>query len=126
MDTETFEKVQSFLEKYADVLLEWLKLVKKYKDSHCWKPNKMNDPYAVALYENSLKQTEVLRKFVSKTHKDILLTYLKYHPDARITYPVFFTYKEPSTDLALHPVPSDMVLLGDEDYRNYLAASFKK
>ena len=108
MDTETFDKIQAFEKKYAEILIEWLTLVKNKNNNHAWQPKSWKDSYGVALYENSIKHGNKLSEFEADTHKDILLTYLKYRPDCR-NYPYTFNYKEPSTDLALNPVPSDMI-----------------
>jgi hypothetical protein len=102
MDTRTFNKVQAFERKHSKALVRWLKLVKSQKENFTWRPDD-DDPYAWALYENSRKHSDALSAFEEKADKNVLLTYLKYNPGGRRTYPFTFNYGEGFRDLALEP-----------------------
>jgi len=105
MTDELFEKIQNFERKYADTLIEWLKLVKAQNDNIAWRPNNRSDEYGMKLYENSCKHDRTLRDFEKQVDKNILCTYLKYHcaNSEQVTYPFSFSYKEPNVDLVLCP-----------------------
>lgn len=105
MTEELFEKIQNFERKYADILIEWLRLIKENKINHCLSPNNPNDAYGMMLYKKSCECGNKLTSFVKNTDRNILCTYLKYHNSnrERITYPWCFNYHEPEIDLALNP-----------------------
>lgn len=103
---ELFEKIQRFELKYKDTLIEWLELVKNQKSNHFWRPNDVNDTYAMKLYENSNMHDSALSDFEEQADKNILCTYLKYNSSksARVIIPFSFNYQEPEIDLVLNPI----------------------
>lgn len=98
MPKELFDKVQSFEKKYAIELIEWLTLVRNQQNNHAWPP-RTNDSYAWAQYHASCEHDSNLKEFEDKVDKNILLTYMKYHTDIRVSYT--FLYIEPKIDLVL-------------------------
>ena len=103
---EMKKKLDAFLDKHAQLLLDWLNLLKDQRDKHCWRPNNANDLFALSRYEESCKADQKLSQFEKATDKNILLTYLKYigvrTPKDGI-WPFTFNYEEPKIDLVLNP-----------------------
>ena len=105
MTDELFNQIQNFEKTYADILIEWLTLIKNERAHFAWSPNSKNDEYGQKLYEISCKHDTALLNFEKNTDKDILNTYLKYHNENRRVYPFSFNYEEPKIehDLVINP-----------------------